>query len=105
MEGVSPIPLLVAGRPSQTLLFIVIVVSYERQLSLQEIQRREKEQAERDHAAKLAAEKQRQLEEAQNQQQAPLKWAAAATVKSRYRVAVGFVSNQCGYCRVWSMVG
>lgn len=62
---------------------IVVSVSYERQLSMQEIQRREKEQAERDRAARAAVEKQRQIEEAQNQQAAPLKWAAAATSKSQ----------------------
>ena len=58
-------------------LLFLSTVGFERQLSLQEIQKKEKEQAIKDRAAKAAAEKQRQLEQQElNSQQTQLKWAA-----------------------------
>ncbi|XP_067945703.1 GRB10-interacting GYF protein 2-like [Watersipora subatra] len=54
-----------------------MTVAFDRQQSLQEIQRKEKEQAVKDQAAKAAAEKQRQLEQQElNSQQTQLKWAS-----------------------------
>lgn len=51
--------------------------TFERQLSLQEIQRKEREQENKDRVAKAAAERQRQQEmEELNNQQTQLKWAA-----------------------------